>query len=384
MARPVLIAGGLGLSVVLLMTAVIGGLAAITVLGITAGRFGCGPAGGLGGGPQTVDGVEWSGEQTDNAATIVARVVERGLPRRAAVIAISTVIVESRLVNVHHGDRDSLGLYQQRPSQGWGPPATVLNPVAATDTFLNRLTALPGWHTMAPGAAAQAVQRSAFPDRYAPQEAPAAALVEQLWRGPDNPVPLPRSTDSSHATNAQLAATVYACPDPGGAGLPVPPGNIDPKKLPAGFTPPADPAARAAVTFALAQLGKPYVWGGQGPAGFDCSGLMLASWATAGVPLPAGTVTQKHAGTPVPIHDIAPGDLVFIPGSLGTPDNPRHNGMYVGHGMIVNAYDTTRGVILQPLTEWESDITHIRRVHAAPPAGAAAPAGVPASAAGAS
>ncbi|WP_337819569.1 hypothetical protein [Pseudonocardia sp. Ae707_Ps2] len=52
---------------------------------------------------------------------------------------------------------------------------------------------------------------------------------------------------------------------------------------------------------------------------------MLASWATAGVPLPAGTVTQKHAGTPVPIHDIAPGDLVFIPGSLGTPDNPRHN-----------------------------------------------------------
>ncbi|OLM09391.1 hypothetical protein Ae706Ps2_6412 [Pseudonocardia sp. Ae706_Ps2] len=398
MTRPVLIAGGLGLSVVLLMTAVIGGLAAITVLGITAGRFGCGPAGGLGGGPQTVDGVDWSAEQTDNAATIVARVVERGLPRRAAVIAISTVIVESRLVNVHHGDRDSLGLYQQRPSQGWGPPATVLNPVAATDTFLNRLTALPGWHTMAPGAAAQAVQRSAFPDRYAPQEAPAAALVEQLWRGPDNnpavanpadnPVAVSPGPDSSRAENTapatQLAASVYACPDPGGAGVPGPPGNIDPRKLPPGFTPPTDPTARAAVTYALAQLGKPYVWGGQGPAGFDCSGLMLASWASAGVALPAGTVSQKHAGQPVPIHDIAPGDLVFIPGSLGTPDNPRHNGMYVGHGMIVNAYDTTRGVILQPLTEWESDITHIRRVHAAPPAGAAAPAGVPASAAGAS
>ena len=356
MPRPVLIAGGLGLSVVLLVTAVIGGLVVVAVLGIAGGRFGCGPGGGLGGGAQTVDGVEWSAEQTDNAATIVARVVERGLPRRAAVIAISTVIVESRLVNVYHGDRDSLGLYQQRPSQGWGPPATVLNPAAATDTFLDRLTALPGWHTMAPGTAAQTVQRSAFPDRYAPQEAPAAALVEQLWRGPDN--------------NPTDAASVYACPDPGGAGLLGPPGNIDPKKLPPGFTPPADPVARAAVTYALSQLGKPYVWGGQGPDGFDCSGLMLASWASAGVALPAGTVTQKHTGTPVPIHDIAPGDLVFIPGSLGTPDNPRHNGMYVGHGLIVNAYDTTRGVILQPLTEWENEITHIRRVHGPTPAAA--------------
>ncbi|OLM28400.1 hypothetical protein Ae717Ps2_6459c [Pseudonocardia sp. Ae717_Ps2] len=398
MGRPVLIAGALGGSVVLLVTAVIGGLAVVAALGIAGGRFGCGPDGGLGGGAQTVDGVEWSAEQTDNAATIIARVVERGLPRRAAVIALSTVIVESGIRNIAYGDRDSLGLYQQRPSQGWGPPATVLNPVAATDTFLNRLVALPGWHTMAPGTAAQAVQRSAFPDRYAPQEAPAAALVEQLWRGPDNtpavdnpadnPVAVSPGADSSRAENTapatQLAASVYACPDSGGAGVPVSPGNIDPKKLPAGFTPPADPVARAAVTFALAQLGKPYVWGGQGPDGFDCSGLMLASWATAGVALPAGTVSQKHAGQPVPIHDIAPGDLVFIPGSLGSTDNPRHNGMYVGHGMIVNAYDTTRGVILQPLTDWANDITHIRRVHAAPPAGAVAPAGVPASAAGTS
>ncbi|WP_226359323.1 C40 family peptidase [Pseudonocardia sp. ICBG601] len=370
-----LVAGGLGVSVVLLVTAAIGGLAVVAALGIAGGRFGCGPDGGLGGGGQTVDGVDWTGEQTENAATIVARIVERQLPRRAAVIAVSTAIVESQLRNIAYGDRDSLGLYQQRPSQGWGPPARVLNPVAATDSFLDRLIALPGWASMAPGTAAQAVQRSAFPDRYAPQEGPAAALVEQLWVGEDNPVPLPPGTDSSVATNTQLASTVYACPDSGGAGLRTGgAGVVDATTLPPGFTAPTDPVARTAVGYALAQLGKPYVWGGTGPAGFDCSGLMLASWASAGVALPAGTVSQKHAGTPVRLQDIAPGDLVFIPGSLGTSENPRHNGMYVGHGLIVNAYDTSRGIVLQPLTEWESDITHIRRVHTPAPTNAPAPA----------
>ena len=111
---------------------------------------------GLGGGSQSIGGTDWNAEQTDNAATIVNIVAQRGLPRRAAVIAISTVIVESRLVNVGHGDRDSLGLYQQRPSQGWGTPEQILNPDYATRIFLDRLIALPGWATMPPGTAAQA------------------------------------------------------------------------------------------------------------------------------------------------------------------------------------------------------------------------------------
>ncbi|MBN9739464.1 NlpC/P60 family protein [Pseudonocardia sp. P1] len=327
---------------------------------------GCGGDGGIGGGSQAIGGTDWNAEQTENAATIVNRVVERQLPRRAAVIAISTTIVESRLVNVGYGDRDSLGLYQQRPSQGWGTPAQVLNPVGATDTFLDRLVELPSWATMAPGEAAQAVQRSAFPDRYAPEEAPAAALVDQFWVGPDNPVPA-----TPGGPNVQLASTVFACPDQGGAGVPLAPSNIDPKQLPPGFTPPADPAQRAAVTYALAQLGKPYVWGAKGPDGFDCSGLMLAAWASAGVPIPAGTVNQKNAGTPASPTSVAPGDLVFIPGSLGSPDNPRHVGMYVGDGLVVNAYDSSTGVVLQPLSDWADEITHVR--HIAGPTGASAP-----------
>ncbi|MFP5070909.1 C40 family peptidase [Pseudonocardia nantongensis] len=350
-------------------------LAAVTSMGIamftavTGGALpggGCGGDGGIGGGSQSIGGADWNAEQTENAATIVNRVVQRSLPRRAAVIAISTTIVEAQLVNVGHGDRDSLGLYQQRPSQGWGSPAQILNPVAATDTFLDRLVELPGWATMAPGQAAQAVQRSAFPDRYAPQEEPAAALVDQFWVGPDNPVPAPTG-----GANVQLASSVYACPDQGGAGVPLAPSGIDPKQLPPGFTPPADPAQRAAVTYALAQLGKPYVWGAKGPDGFDCSGLMLAAWASAGVPIPAGTVNQKNAGTPASPANIAPGDLVFIPGSLGSPSNPRHVGMYVGQGLVVNAYDSSTGVVLQPLADWTDEITHVR--HIAGPAGQPAP-----------
>lgn len=359
-----------GVAVVIAFLIAAAGMGLTLLSAISSGALpggGCGGDGGIGGGSQSIGGTDWNAEQTENAATIVSRVVERRLPRRAAVIALSTAIVEAELVNVGHGDRDSLGLFQQRPSQGWGSPAQILNPAAATDTFLDRLVALPGWATMPAGQAAQAVQRSAFPEKYGPQEGPAAALVDRFWVGPDNPVPAPAAPGGP---NVQLASTVFACPDQGGAGVPLPPSNVDPKRLPPGFTPPADPAQRAAVMFALAQVGKPYVWGGKGPDGFDCSGLMLAAWSAAGVPIPAGTVSQKNAGTPASPASVAPGDLVFIPGSLGSPDNPRHVGMYVGHGLVVNAYDTSTGVVIQPLADWAGQITHVR--HVAGPAGAPA------------
>lgn len=363
------LAAGAAVLTLLAATLMIGMAMLTAAVGGALPGGGCGGDGGLGGGSQSIGGAEWNAEQTENAATIVNQVVQRGLPRRAAVIAISTTIVESQLTNVGYGDRDSLGLYQQRPSQGWGSPAQILNPVGATNVFLDRLVQLGGWATMPPGQAAQAVQRSAFPDRYAPQEGPAAALVDQFWVGPDNPVPAPAAPGAPDVTPV---ASVFACPDQGGVGVPLAPSNIDPKKLPPGFTPPADPAQRAAVTYALAQLGKPYVWGAKGPDGFDCSGLMLAAWAAAGVPVPAGTVNQKTAGTPASIAQIAPGDLVFIPGSLGSPTNPRHVGMYVGDGLVVNAYDTSTGVVLQPLSDWADEVVAVR--HIAGPAGQPVPA----------
>jgi len=167
---------------------------------------------------------------------------------------------------------------------------------------------------------------------------------------------------------AALATTL--CPDQGAGGLP--PGGpalVDPGKLPPGFTLPTDPQQRAAVAYALAQLGKPYVWGAKGPNAFDCSGLMTAAWAAAGVPIPAGTVNQKFAGTPADFAQLSPGDLIFIPGSLGSPTNPRHVGMYAGRGIIVNAYDSTSGVILQPVAKWADQVVAVR--HIAGPVGEA-------------
>ena len=150
---------------------------------------------------------------------------------------MATAIVESQLRNVPYGDRDSLGLFQQRPSQGWGPARELLNPVLAAGKFFDALVRVPRWALRPLGAAAQAVQRSAFPDRYAPTEPAAAALVARFWVGPDHPVPGPARARS----RAAAAASTLACPDQGSAELPPGPGPlIDPGRLPTGFTLPAD------------------------------------------------------------------------------------------------------------------------------------------------
>src|SRR5581483_1162692 len=109
--------------------------------------------------------------------------IARSLSRRAAVIAVATEIVESGLRNLTRGDRDSLGLFQQRPSQGWGAPERILTPSLAIAAFLDHLMAVPGWASLAPGLAEQSVQHSAFPDAYAPQEGSAADLVAKYWTG---------------------------------------------------------------------------------------------------------------------------------------------------------------------------------------------------------
>src|SRR3990170_2906558 len=83
--------------------------------------------------------VDLTPEQAENAATIAAIGVRRGLPARAVSIALATAYQESKIVNVDHGDRDSLGLFQQRPSQGWGSGAQVQDPVYATGKFLDGL-----------------------------------------------------------------------------------------------------------------------------------------------------------------------------------------------------------------------------------------------------
>ncbi|YAL84005.1 hypothetical protein ACMYYO_04125 [Dermacoccaceae bacterium W4C1] len=110
-------------------------------------------------------------EQAANAATIAdVGVGVRGLPYRAAHIAITTAIQESKLRNLNSGDRDSLGLFQQRPSQGWGTEEEILNPVYASSEFYRHLVKVQDWRTDELTDVAQAVQRSGHPLAYADHE----------------------------------------------------------------------------------------------------------------------------------------------------------------------------------------------------------------------
>lgn len=129
-----------------------------------------------------VDGheVSLSTEQAENAALITAISVRRGMPARAATIALATAFQESKLYNLEEGDRDSLGLFQQRPSQGWGTRAEVLNPSYAANAFYNALERVDGYDTMEITKAAQEVQRSGYPEAYAAHEPDARVLASAL------------------------------------------------------------------------------------------------------------------------------------------------------------------------------------------------------------
>ncbi|HZK05339.1 MAG TPA: hypothetical protein VFC82_05750 [Actinomycetaceae bacterium] len=121
-----------------------------------------------------------SADQSRNAALIAAIGTERGLPARAVTIALATAMQESKLTNIDYGDRDSVGLFQQRPSQGWGSVEQIMDPVFSTNAFYDALVQLDGYETMEVTVAAQAVQRSAFPDAYARHEPMARAFASSL------------------------------------------------------------------------------------------------------------------------------------------------------------------------------------------------------------
>ena len=131
-----------------------------------------------------VDGesTSMSPEQAANAATIVGISVLRGLPARAATIGIATIVQESGMRNLDHGDRDSLGLFQQRPSQGWGTPEQVRDPVYATNAFYDALVQVDGYRDLPVTDAAQRVQRSGFPLAYGDHE-PEARLIASTLTG---------------------------------------------------------------------------------------------------------------------------------------------------------------------------------------------------------
>lgn len=119
----------------------------------------------------------YSTGQLHNAATIVAVGRNMGVPDRGQVVAVATAMQESSLHNLAGGDRDSIGLFQQRPSQGWGSPAQLHNPEYTARKFYRALRKVHGWQHMPVTQAAQAVQNSAYPGAYAKHQADATKLV---------------------------------------------------------------------------------------------------------------------------------------------------------------------------------------------------------------
>lgn len=298
--------------------------------------------------------------QAKNAAAIVTVGSTRRLPKVAVEIAVAVAIAESELLNYANdgtstdrgyfddGHRplnpteravaalsmglphdavghnlDSCGLFQQRPSAGWGTPAELMNPATSAGKFFDALAKVAGWQGMAPWTAAQTVQGSNSSDGgiYKAAYQQATGIVAALSAAPAAP-----------ASGAPGGAG-------GGAGGVVlvngPTITLPAKTGVAGSITAPNPTVAKAISAGLSWVGEPYSWGGGNPAGptlgicgpngaendchlvgFDCSGLMQYQWAQVGVSISHFSQDQWSAGQQVPFSSALPGDMLGYPGHI--------------------------------------------------------------------
>jgi cell wall-associated NlpC family hydrolase len=271
---------------------------------------------------------QWSAEQVTDAATIVRTGQAASVPQYGLIIAVATAMQESQLVNLPYGDRDSLGLFQQRPSQGWGTPAQIMDPVYAAGQFYRRLLQVPSWQNLPLTVAAQDVQHSGAPAAYAKWQQPAAELVAHL---------------TGTGTATLLAASVAVA------------GSCGPGQVPAGT--PA--TARAVIGWAKAQIGTIYEYGGSCTDPHspdmslhcDCSSLVQQAFAHgAGITLPRTAQQQWEYGEAghaqvIPPSRSQPGDVVYFPSYLG-PNIEGHTGIITDPATMtmINAPETGKPV----------------------------------------
>jgi hypothetical protein len=150
--------------------------------------------------------VSLAADQMANAATIAAVGISRQLPDQAVVVALATALQESELFNLTGGDRDSVGLFQQRPSQGWGSVENISDPRYAATAFYNSLEKVRGWQNLRVTEAAQAVQRSAFPEAYDKWVEEATVLTEALAGQASGAVSCTRIGDPANRGETAAAA----------------------------------------------------------------------------------------------------------------------------------------------------------------------------------
>jgi hypothetical protein len=244
---------------VLLMLLLLQG-AFVALLGGGGAGMGCNLSDSLEAGAAAPD---LTGEQTSNASAIIQVASDLRLPQQATVIAIATALQESSLRNLTQGkgDRDSIGLFQQRPSQGWGntpaspndqrsPAQRLRDPQYAATAFYAALQAVSGWEQMPLTVAAQTVQRSGHPTANTRWESLARQAVTAVGSGFSRAIP----------EDLEQPVSSLDCLGNGGDGLSNDSGTV----LPAGFALPAETPASvsSAIGWALAQVGTPYHYGG--------------------------------------------------------------------------------------------------------------------------
>ena len=341
-------------------------------------------------------------EQRQNAAVIIRVGQAVGASARDILIALMTAMQESGLRNLDYGDRDSVGLFQQRPSMAWGTVDQIRNPEYAARAFFlgagtnKGLLDYSDRGSLSLTEAAQTVQRSAFPDAYAKHETAARNLLDNLGDGkaiegtlgavPGYEVDQPTigealadtlgdhpATQSVPEVNALGEYVNNALDEAGNPALgertnvglasrsSIPgtesvPGLTDPLMLPSmkelGFDFDESKAANGwrgeVIDLARQVLGVPYVWGGSTPAGFDCSGLLAYIYKKVGIDLPRISADQANAGQRVSLDELKPGDLVAWDNSVRN-NGADHIAIYIGNGQIIHAPRPGASVEISPI-----------------------------------
>jgi hypothetical protein len=270
----------------------------------------------------SVYGVPLDAEQLANAGVIAATGRQLGIPERGIVVGLATAVQESQLRNLDHGSADSVGLFQQRPSQGWGQVSDLLRPDYSATRFFEALQRVPGWEQMPVTHAAQAVQRSAFPSAYARWETLATALAG-----------LPGVRDAACAV-VQAAGSLFS--DAMGLAASLPRGN------PRGV--------EEAISWARAQAAS-----GSGGWYRRCLAFVAQAygWGFSGTPY---AIDQYTAVMPTALrHD---GDRNPPPGALlfwTTGARAGHVALYVGGGMVAsNDIEVDGQISIVPASDIES------------------------------
>lgn len=364
----------------------------------------------------------WDEEQYANARLIASVGRSMGMSSRDILIAIITAMQESSLRNLNGGDRDSRGLFQQRPSQGWGTVQQVTDPIYASRKFFSALKSVRNRNNMTLAQAAQTVQKSAYPSAYADRENDARRMLNYI--GEKGGLPWPINTPQMDLEDDGIMAvdepqpTIDVAMDTTPAGISAPtddsasstPGvgaSTDPVTLPPVQPAPTDPeltpgldngfpavtnlagggARQKMIEAALKQIGTPYSWGGgnlkgktrgiaQGAntVGFDCSGLVQYALNAGGMTTPDMVAAQQmKLGTQTSISNLQPGDLVAKP-------DGGHIAIYLGGGKMIEAPQTGSFVRISPVRAGMVGIKlslagsgGIPSIDETPAAGAAAP-----------